>query len=79
MFSCFLNSFSINLFFVLFSAILLSRLASALSKFAFATKFACAILALKISVANLSNPRVVIYLPWLWLLSLLSISLTLVS
>ena len=74
----FFNSFSIDLFFVLFSAVLLLRLDTVLSKFVFATKFACDNLALKTSAANLLNSGVVIYLSWLWLLSLFSISVTLV-
>ena len=74
----FLNSFSIDLFFVLFSAILLSRLDIALSKSVFATKFACAYVALKTSATKVLNSGVVIYLSWLWLLSLFSISVTLV-
>ena len=74
----FFNSFSIDLFFVLFSVILLSRLDIALSKSVFATKFACAYVALKTSATKVLNSGVVIYLSWLWLLSFFSISLTLV-
>ena len=69
----FLNSFSIDLLFVLFTAILLSRLDTVLSKFVFATKFARAGLSLKTSAAKLLNSELVIYLSWLWLLSLFSI------
>ena len=58
----FFNSFSIDPFFVLFSAILVLSLDTALSKFAFATKFACANLALKASAANLLNSQVSIFL-----------------
>ena len=58
----FFNSFSIDLFFVLFSAVLLSRLDTVLSKFVFATKFVCDNLALKTSAANLLNSGVIIYL-----------------
>ena len=39
---------------------------------------ACANLALKTSAAKVLNSGVVIYLSWLWLLSLFSISVTLV-
>ena len=49
-------------FFVLFSAILLLRLDTVLSKKNFATKFACDNLTLKKSAANLLNSGVVIYL-----------------
>ena len=38
----------------------------------------CVILALKTSTANLLNSELPIYLSWLWLLSLFSISVTLV-
>ena len=62
----------------LFAAILLSRLDTLLSKSVFVTKFACANLALKTSAAKVLNSGVVIYLSWLWLLSLFSISVTLV-
>ena len=48
------------------------------SKSVFAIKLACAILALKTSTANLLNSEVSIYLSWLWLLSLFSISVILV-
>ena len=44
------------------------------SKSAFVIKLACANLALKTSGANLLNSEVSIYLPWLWLLSLFSLS-----
>ena len=44
----------------------------------FVIKFACANLALKTSVAKVLNSGVVVYLSWLWLLSLFSISVTLV-
>ena len=69
--------FSIDSFFVLFIAILLSRLDTTLSKSAFVTKSACANLALKASAAKVLNSGVVIYLLWLWSLSLFSISVTL--
>ena len=62
MFLDFLNSFSIDPFFALFAAILLSRLDTILSRFVFATKFACANLALKISAAKVLNSGVVTYL-----------------
>ena len=58
----FLNLFSIDSFFVLFAAILLSRLDTVLSKFVFTTKFARANLALKTSAAKVLNSGVVIYL-----------------
>ena len=48
------------------------------SKSALVIKFACAILALKTSAANLLNPEVSIYLSWLWSVSFFSISVTLV-
>ena len=70
--------FSIDPFLVLFSSILLLRLDAVLSKFVFAIKFTCDNLALKTSAANLLNSGVVIYLSWLWLLSLFSIPVTLV-
>ena len=62
---CFLlfNSFSIDSFFVLFTAILLLRVNTVLSKSVFITKFACANLALKTSAAKVLNSGVVIYLP----------------
>ena len=44
------------------------------SKSAFVIKLACANLALKTSAANLLNSEVSIYLSWLWLLSLFSLS-----
>ena len=50
----------------------------ALSKIVSVTKFAQANLELKISAAKLLKSREVMYLPWLWLLSLFSISVTLV-
>ena len=56
------NSFSIDSFFVLFAAVLLSRLDTVLTKTAFVTKFACANLALKTLAATLLNSGVVIYL-----------------
>ena len=54
------------------------RLDSLASKSVFVIKLACANLALKTSAANLLNSEVSIYLSWLWLLSLFSISVTLV-
>ena len=74
MFLVFLN-FNV---FVLFVAILLWRLDTVLSKFVFATKFACVNLALKTCAAKVLNSGVVTYLSWLWLLSLFSISVILV-
>ena len=56
----FFNSFSIDLFFVLFSANLLSRLNTVLSKLD--TNFVCDNLALKTSAAKVLNSGVVIYL-----------------
>ena len=71
------NSFSIDTFLVLFAAILLWKLDTVLSKFVFATKFTCFNPALK-TAATLLNSGVVIYLSWLWLLSLFSVSVILV-
>ena len=65
--------------FVLFDIIFLLRSDSLLSKSIFSTKFACTILALNVSVANLLNSVVVIYLSWLWSVSFFSISVTFVS
>ena len=48
----FLNLFSIDSFFVLFAAILLSRLNNLLSKSVLETKFACTNLALKTLAAK---------------------------
>ena len=62
MFLAFFISFSIDSFFVSFAAILLPRLDTLLSKFVFATKFACASLALKTLAAKVLNSGVVIYL-----------------
>ena len=59
----FLNSFSIDLLFVLFAATLLSRPDAVLSKIVFDTKFGCASLALKTLAAKVLNSGVVIYLP----------------
>ena len=55
---------------------MLSRLDTVLSQFVSATKFAFA--NLKILVAKVLNYEIVICLLWLWLLSLLSISVILV-
>ena len=65
------NSFSTITCFVLFEAIFLLRIDNLASKSVFAAKFACVNIALKTSVVS-------IYLSWLWLLSLFSISVTLV-
>ena len=65
-------------FLVLFVAILLTRLDKVLSKIVFGFKFTPANLALKTSPAKLLNSEVVIYLSWLWSLSLFSISVTFV-
>ena len=54
------------------------RFDSLASKSVFVIKLTCAYLALKTSAANLLNSWVSIYLSWLWLLSLFSISVTLV-
>ena len=78
MFLAFFNSSSIDSFFVLFIAILLLRPNTVLSKFVFATKFACFNLALKTSAAKVLNSGVVIYLSCLWLLSFFSIFVSLV-
>ena len=48
------------------------------SKSVFAIKLACAIFALKTSAADFLNSEGLIYLSWLWLLSLFSISVILV-
>ena len=53
---------------------MLSRLDTVSSKFVFATKFPRANLALKTSAAKVLNSEVVIYLPWSWSVSFLSIS-----
>ena len=63
-----------DVFFGLFTTVLLSRLDTVLSKIVFATKFACANVALKTSTAKVLKSGLVIYLSWLWLLSLFSIS-----
>ena len=55
-------SLSTDPFFVLFSAILLLRLDTVLSKSAFVTDFAHANLGLKTSTAKVLNSAVVIYL-----------------
>ena len=54
------------------------RLDSLVSKSVFVIKLASASLALKISVVNLLNSGVVIYLSWLWSVSFFSISVILV-
>ena len=66
------------MFTVLVASILLSRFDAVLSKIVFATKFACANIAFKTAAAKVLNSGVVIYLLWLWLLSLFSISVILV-
>ena len=58
----FFISFSIDSFFVLFAAILLSRLDTVLSKFVSVTKFAHFNLALKTSAGKALNSEVVINL-----------------
>ena len=75
---CFSNSVSASKCFDLFVVIFLLRLDSLASKSVFVIKFACTNLALKTSAAKVLNSGVVIYLSWLWLLSLFSISVTLV-
>ena len=62
----------------MFLVIFLLRLGNLVSKSVFVIKLACANLALKTSEANLLNSEVSIYLSWLWLLSLFSISVILV-
>ena len=54
------------------------RLNNLASKSVFVIKLACANLALKTSAAKVLNSWVIIYLSWLWFLSLFSISVTLV-
>ena len=60
--------------FAFFEVTFLLRFDSLSSKSVFATKFARANLALKTSAVNLLNSWISIYLSWLWLLSLFSIS-----
>ena len=57
-------------FFVLFVVIFLLRLDNMASKSVFVIKLTCANLALKTSSAKALNSEVVIYMSWLWLLSL---------
>ena len=64
---------------VLFLVIFLLIFDNLESKSVLVFTFACAILSLKTSAASLLNSEVSIYLPWLWLISFFSISLTLVS
>ena len=71
------NSILTSKFSVLFSVIFLLRLGNLASKSVFVIKLACTNLALKTSAAKVLNSGVVIYLSWLWLLSLFSISVTL--
>ena len=70
MFLTFSIHFRTSKYFVLFVVIFLLRLDSLASKSVFLIKFACANLALKTSVESLVNSRAVIYLSWLWLVSL---------
>ena len=72
------NSFSTIKCFDLFWVIFLLRFDNLAWKSVFVIKLACANFALKASEANLLNSEVSVYLSWLWLLSLFSISLTLV-
>ena len=58
----FFSLFSTNKCFVLFEVILLLMSCNLISKSVFITKFACANLALKFSVASLLNSGVVTYL-----------------
>ena len=53
-------------------------LENVVSKSVFVIRLACDNLALEILVAKVSNSEVIIYLSWLWLLRLFSISVTLV-
>ena len=62
----------------MFVVTLLLILENLASKSVFVIKLACDNLALKTSAANLLDSEVSIYLSWLWLLSLFSISVTLV-
>ena len=62
----------------MFLVIFLLRLGNLVSKSVFVIKLACANLALKTLAAKVLNSGVVIYLSWLWLLSLFSISVTVV-
>ena len=72
------NSFLTSKCFDLFAVIFLLRFNNLASKSVLVIKFVCAILALKTFVVNLLNSSVSVYLSWLWLLSLFSISVTLV-
>ena len=78
LFSRVFNSFSASKCFDLFSVIFLLSFDNLASKSVFAFKSACTILALKTLVAKVLNFEVSIYLSWLWLVSLFSISVTLV-
>ena len=84
MFVVFFNSFSARKCFVLFdvtfffSFFSFSSKSVVLTKFALlllVAKFACANLAANVSAVNLFNSVVVIYLSWLWSVTLFSISL----
>ena len=66
------------MFFVLFAAVLLLMLNIVLLKFVFDTRFTRDNLALETSAAKVLNSGVVIYLSWLRLLSLFSVSVILV-
>ena len=70
------NSFLTSPFSVLFSVIFLLIFNNFASKSVFFIKLACANLALKTSAAKVLNSGVVIYLSWLWLLSLFSTSVS---
>ena len=69
----FFHSFSTTKCFILFALIFRLRLYSLSSKSVFVIKFACFNLAAKFSAVSLLNSGVVIYLPWLWSVSLFSI------
>ena len=75
----FFNSISTSKCFVLFELFFWLRLFNLVSKYVFVTKFACANPASKNSPESLLNSGVVIYLSWLWSVSLFSISLIFVS
>ena len=77
---CFNNvQFSTSKCFDLFEVIFLLRLDKLAWKSVFVTKFGCANLALKTSVAEVLNSGVVIYLSWLRSVSFFSSSLSFVS
>ena len=75
----FFYSFSTSKCAVLFAVIFLLKLDNLSSKSVFATKLACANLALKTLAAVVLNSGLVIYFLWLWSVSFFSISVIFVS